>query len=377
MLRLPFPEWSILLCAANTAACACAVPALADATSCELAVPAAVLPPVCLGTDEHAAERDVISCGGGGGGGSAAVCSVSRSITDAHNAAGVMLHHFGLSAPWLWGSPSHAALHSFLWPAARAARGQLWGLTSIFEPFSYYPAGRDPQIIAQFNVTAGFNRRAAAVFRREVYPNWERALHPFSLEAKLNSRIVPALSNVTLVQSNCNSRSGRETFLRDLLALLPVDSFGSCLGNRDEPAISSARIGFFPGMAIKHDLIYGYKFVLCFENSYEEDYVSEKILDAWEAHAVPIYRGAPNIEDFAIAPHSFIRVDEVTSPAELAALITYLDGNDTAYGEYHRWRDAPREVILRQSPLHALEELERRQTHLCALCEAVHAAAQL
>ena len=37
-------------------------------------------------------------------------------------------------------------------------------------------------------------------------------------------------------------------------------------------------------------------------------------------------------------PHSFIHVDDFSSPKELAAYITYLDGNDTAYQEYHAWK---------------------------------------
>ena len=41
-----------------------------------------------------------------------------------------------------------------------------------------------------------------------------------------------------------------------------------------------------------------YKFVLCFENSFAENYITEKLLMALLSGAIPIYRGAPNVGDY-------------------------------------------------------------------------------
>jgi hypothetical protein len=41
-----------------------------------------------------------------------------------------------------------------------------------------------------------------------------------------------------------------------------------------------------------------YKFCLCFENCRANGYISEKIIDCLKAHVVPIYYGAPNIQDY-------------------------------------------------------------------------------
>ena len=38
----------------------------------------------------------------------------------------------------------------------------------------------------------------------------------------------------------------------------------------------------------------------------EEDYVTEKLAQALTAGSVPVVIGAPNIEEFAVAPHSMI-----------------------------------------------------------------------
>lgn len=47
--------------------------------------------------------------------------------------------------------------------------------------------------------------------------------------------------------------------------------------------------------------IAGYKFALCFENIEFPGYVTEKMIDCLAAGVVPIYRGAPDIQDFVPA----------------------------------------------------------------------------
>jgi len=51
-----------------------------------------------------------------------------------------------------------------------------------------------------------------------------------------------------------------------------------------------------------------YKFIICFENSKTDGYVTEKIFNVFLSGAVAIYDGAPNITDY-IVPGSFIQYD--------------------------------------------------------------------
>lgn len=48
----------------------------------------------------------------------------------------------------------------------------------------------------------------------------------------------------------------------------------------------------------KQEALKGYKFNFCFENAAVPGYVTEKIFDSFAAGAIPIYLGAPNIEDY-------------------------------------------------------------------------------
>ena len=54
----------------------------------------------------------------------------------------------------------------------------------------------------------------------------------------------------------------------------------------------------------------------------------------------PWLKKHPNPDDLAAIapPHSFIHVEDFKSNAALVDYLDYLDGNDTAYAEYHQWR---------------------------------------
>lgn len=70
-----------------------------------------------------------------------------------------------------------------------------------------------------------------------------------------------------------------------------------------------------------------YKFIVCFENSKTDGYITEKIFNAFLAKTIPIYDGAPNITSF-IDPNSFVAFDE-----RLIINICLLNNNEFKYNE--------------------------------------------
>ena len=52
-----------------------------------------------------------------------------------------------------------------------------------------------------------------------------------------------------------------------------------------------------------------YKFIICFENSKTNNYITEKIFNIFLAKSIPIYDGAQNISDY-ISEYSFINYDK-------------------------------------------------------------------
>ena len=84
-----------------------------------------------------------------------------------------------------------------------------------------------------------------------------------------------------------------------------------------------------------------YKFYVAIEHSMCKDYISEKYFMALNFGLVPIVVGGSknNYLDHRITiPGSFIDALDFKNMTELADYIRYLDGNDTAYNEYHQWR---------------------------------------
>ena len=103
---------------------------------------------------------------------------------------------------------------------------------------------------------------------------------------------------------------------------------------------------FFPFLVKKYNTYRGrtenkletlsrYKFNLCYENnSNVNGYISEKIFTAIQARTVPIYLGAPNIQDY-VDPDTFIDRRNFKTEKELADFLISM----TEY-EYQKYLDA-------------------------------------
>ncbi|TPH84361.1 glycosyltransferase family 10 domain-containing protein [Helicobacter pylori] len=80
----------------------------------------------------------------------------------------------------------------------------------------------------------------------------------------------------------------------------------------------------------KNEFLSQYKFNLCFENSQGYGYVTEKILDAYFSHTIPIYWGSPSVaKDFN--PKSFVNVYDFKNFDEAIDYIRYLHAHKNAY----------------------------------------------
>jgi hypothetical protein len=173
---------------------------------------------------------------------------------------------------------------------------------------------------------------------------------------------------VTFISSS-HDRSGRIAYLEELMRHMPVDSYGKVRQNR-----TLERDG---GAKTKRRTLARYRFTLAFENAVDEDYVTEKFFDPLCTGSVPVYLGAPNIDDFAPGQHCFINVAKYDSPRHLAAHLIELADDPTAYNRYLRWRSEPlRPAFLdmvetvRLPPLCRLSRLVRERRHRSENCTA-------
>lgn len=88
----------------------------------------------------------------------------------------------------------------------------------------------------------------------------------------------------------------------------------------------------------KVDTLKRYKFSLAFENSNEEDYVTEKYFQSLVAGTIPVVVGAPNIQEFAPLPGSVLHIKEAGDIDSVAKTMKYLADHPDAYNQSLRWK---------------------------------------
>ena len=106
-----------------------------------------------------------------------------------------------------------------------------------------------------------------------------------------------------------------------------------------------------------------YKFYLSFENTYCQDYHTEKFFAAMQTqNVIPVVMGGKDPTDFAkvAPPRSYLNTDDFSSAEELARKLEHLAWNQTAYKEYFWWTNHYRVTTI-------LEGYESAQCQLCEL----------
>lgn len=117
--------------------------------------------------------------------------------------------------------------------------------------------------------------------------------------------------------------------------------------------IRKAWRGVAPG---KMKTVSQYTFMLCFENCSYPGYVSEKIYDCIAAGSIPIYLGAPDIEEF-VPPACFIDFRNFRTYAELHAFLEKLGEADL-----EKYRAAMLTFMRNKNTLEKLEDFIRELT---------------
>jgi hypothetical protein len=121
----------------------------------------------------------------------------------------------------------------------------------------------------------------------------------------------------------------REELYDVVSSIAPVDALGRARNSsegRGDRDVYTADLTYHD-LAV--DAYQPYRFVICGENTRAPGYITEKIVNAMLAYAIPIYVGATEIEEH-FNPRSFLNANRL-SHAELVAEIRRLSGDPDAY----------------------------------------------
>lgn len=166
-------------------------------------------------------------------------------------------------------------------------------------------------------------------------------------------KFVEGIKGASFIARNCNSRNNRESVVRNLTNMMRVDSLSQCLHNADPPR----NLSMTDKMAVQKE----YLFHLAFENTCEDDYITEKLWGTLESGTVPVYYGAPNVKEHA-PPNSIISWHDFNDTIELGNYLIKVSGDQQLYEKYHAWRYQPLPEVF-------IKKFNFTHTHsMCRLC---------
>ena len=217
-------------------------------------------------------------------------------------------------------------LDSHLLPNGKLVKkkGQIWVAWSM-ECEDHYPQLTDQPFMDRFDLTMTYHKESDIPVLY-VPQDFEDLIKRPIFEKK------PENIASAFISSRID-KSGRVELLMKLMQKIKVHSYGRTLNTRS--------LLYDNGRSTKLDLLSTYKFTLAFENAVATDYVTEKFYDPLIAGSVPVYLGAPNIEDFAPGEHCYIDASKWDDPNELADYLLELSQNDDMYNKYFEWREKP------------------------------------
>jgi hypothetical protein len=216
----------------------------------------------------------------------------------------------------------------------RKQSGQIW-IAWFMECEAHYPLMSDSDYMKCFDLKMSY-RLGSDIPTPYVQSDFRKSLnHPCA--EKKEGNIVNSFISSTY------NKSGRIELLMELMSLIDVHSYGKLFQNR--------KVAGDNGRSFKLNTMATYKFSIAFENAVAKDYVTEKFYDPLMAGSVPVYLGAPNIEDFAPGDNCFINASDWASPKHLARYIMEVAEDEALYRSYFEWRDRP----LRQNFTSLLE----------------------
>ncbi|XP_021181860.3 alpha-(1,3)-fucosyltransferase C [Helicoverpa armigera] len=173
---------------------------------------------------------------------------------------------------------------------------------------------------------------------------------------RINSNILKILHKKTKAAawlvSNCKADSARDDYLTRLQEnlyhfSLQIDVYGEC--SKVKCANDNC------GEMLAKD----YYFYMAFENSFSEDYVTEKVLDGYHHYVVPIVYGGANYTRF-LPPGSYLNAREI-HPYNLAYIMYQSIKRPMKYHQFFRWTN-----------YYTLDNDIPGHHPLCNLCEALN-----
>lgn len=191
------------------------------------------------------------------------------------------------------------------------------------------------KILSLFNYSCTFSRHSDVPFPLlNMGPLDNITSLEYFVDTTVKNVLLGSISPILYLQSHCDTSTERDEYVKELMKLIPVDSYGACLNNKELPNnLVSDYVNHLNDDSFLR-FVARYKFVIAIENGVCDDYVTEKFWRAIRVGSVPIYFGSPSIRDWFPNNKSAILLEDFPTPKLLSEHIKKLLQNDILYEEY-------------------------------------------
>lgn len=256
-------------------------------------------------------------------------------------------------------------------------RKNIWALLQEESPM-YCKECLDEDFLNLFNFSSTFSRNSDLPFPLLNMVSLNNITSKiFFVQTKKKNSFLKEISPILYLQSNCKTTTLRDSYIRELMQYIPIDSYGKCLNNKKLP---NAYKHFGYKYLERNDFLHfvaRYKFVIAIENSVCDDYITEKFWRAIHVGVVPIYLGSSTIRDWLPNAKSAILFEDFPTPKLLIAYIDNLMQDDDLYEQHleHKTQGIIRNQYLinelKMRPYQTDFELVKKKLE-CLLCDQLH-----
>ncbi|XP_053607415.1 alpha-(1,3)-fucosyltransferase B [Plodia interpunctella] len=262
-------------------------------------------------------------------------------------------------------------------PLPRHANKILWGLYHEESPRNIEELLHE-EMLNLFNLSSTFSRHSDVPFPLQYLNSAKDVTSTeYFVETSIKNKYLNDIAPIMYLQSDCETSTERDKYVKELMKLIKVDSYGLCLNNKELP--SKFTEDYLNNLDNQEFLrfVARYKFVIAIENGVCDDYITEKFWRAIRVGSVPIYFGSPSVKDWFPNTDSAVLINDYPTPEVLHNHIKLLLENDTLYEGYleHKTKQIitnkklVEELRLRSYQLDALATVKKFE---CLVCKKLH-----
>lgn len=253
----------------------------------------------------------------------------------------------------------------------------IWGLYHEESPRNVEELMHE-QILRIFNYSSTLSRYSDVPFPLQHLESIEHITNKEYFVTTFEKNIyLTEIAPVMYLQSDCETSTERDAYVKELMKYIEVDSYGSCLNNKKLP---SKFVDDYLNHLSDDDFlkfIAKYKFIIAIENGVCEDYVTEKFWRAIRIGSVPIYFGSPSIRDWLPNKKSAILLEDFPTPKLLSEHLKKLLEDDLLYEQYleHKiYQIITNERLITEFRMrpHQMDSLKTIEEFECFICDKLH-----